>query len=156
MGWQIMLRRRIVGDLFGFLFLFLIDRETVQEAAEENRFSACNVISGTGLDCKDAYNIFSRSKLAGPLVVPFTRNRQAGTDDNLADAMGIVRFIDSCFRFHCSAGAARLLRLLLLRRRSEDEICRIHTTTASGDCSSFLTAIMTIYQRSRSGATYFC
>ncbi len=145
-----------MGDLFGFLFLFLIERETVQETAEENRFSACNVISGTGLDCKDAYTYSSRSKLAGRLVVPFTRNHQAGTDDNLADAMDIVRFIDSCFRFHCSAGAARLLRLLLLRRRLELEICRIHTTTASGGCSSLLTAVMTSYQRSRSGATYFC
>ena len=144
-----------MGDLFGFLSLFLIDRETVQETAEENRFSACNVISGTRLDCKDAYNIFFPSKLAGRLVVLFTRNHQAGTGDNLAEATGIVRFIDSSFRFHCSAGAARLLRLLLLRRRSELEICRIHTT-ASGDCSSLLTAVMTSYKRSRSGATYFC
>jgi hypothetical protein len=29
-----------VSDLFGFLFLFLIEQETVEDAAEENRFSA--------------------------------------------------------------------------------------------------------------------
>jgi hypothetical protein len=33
-----------VGDLFGFLFLFLIEKETVEDATEENRFSACNAI----------------------------------------------------------------------------------------------------------------
>jgi hypothetical protein len=29
-----------VSDLFGFLFLFLIDQETVEDATEENRISA--------------------------------------------------------------------------------------------------------------------
>jgi len=29
-----------VSDLFGVLFLFLIDQETVEDATEENRFSA--------------------------------------------------------------------------------------------------------------------
>jgi len=29
-----------VSDLFGFLFLFLIEQETVEDATEENRFSA--------------------------------------------------------------------------------------------------------------------
>jgi hypothetical protein len=33
-----------VGDLFGFLFLFLIEQETVEEATEENRFSPCNAV----------------------------------------------------------------------------------------------------------------
>jgi DNA-binding CsgD family transcriptional regulator len=33
-----------VGDLFGFLFLFLIEKETVEDATEENRFSTCNAI----------------------------------------------------------------------------------------------------------------
>jgi len=33
-----------VSDLFGFLFLFLIEKETVEEAAEENRVSARNAI----------------------------------------------------------------------------------------------------------------
>jgi hypothetical protein len=33
-----------VGDLFGFLFLFLIEKKTVEEATEENRFSACNAV----------------------------------------------------------------------------------------------------------------
>ena len=33
-----------MGELFGFLFLFLIEQETVEEAAKENRFSACNAI----------------------------------------------------------------------------------------------------------------
>ena len=33
-----------MGDLFGFLFLFLIEKETVEDATEENRFSACNAI----------------------------------------------------------------------------------------------------------------
>jgi hypothetical protein len=66
------------------------------------------------------------------IVVPFTRNRQAGTDDNPAEAMGIIRSIDSSFRFHYSAGAARPVRLPVLRRRSDIAICRIHTTTASG------------------------
>jgi len=33
-----------VGDLFGILFLFLIEEETVEEAAEENRISTCNAI----------------------------------------------------------------------------------------------------------------
>ena len=29
-----------MSDLFGFLFLFLIEKETVEDATEENRFSA--------------------------------------------------------------------------------------------------------------------
>ena len=33
-----------MSDLFGFLFLFLIEKETVEDATEENRFSACNAI----------------------------------------------------------------------------------------------------------------
>ncbi|MGO9864876.1 MAG: hypothetical protein ACLPLR_14780 [Terriglobales bacterium] len=33
-----------MGDLFGFLFLFLIEKKTVEEAKEENRFSACDAI----------------------------------------------------------------------------------------------------------------
>ena len=38
-----------MGDLFGFLFLFLIEKKTVEEATveeatEENRFSACNAV----------------------------------------------------------------------------------------------------------------
>ena len=33
-----------MGDLFGFLFLFLIEKETVEDATEENRFSTCNAI----------------------------------------------------------------------------------------------------------------
>jgi hypothetical protein len=33
-----------VGNLLGFLFLFLIEKETVEEAAEENRFSALNAV----------------------------------------------------------------------------------------------------------------
>ena len=33
-----------MGELFGFLFLFLIEKKTVEEATEENRFSACNAI----------------------------------------------------------------------------------------------------------------
>jgi len=33
-----------VGDLLGILFLFLIDKETVEDAAEENRVSAQNTI----------------------------------------------------------------------------------------------------------------
>jgi hypothetical protein len=33
-----------VSDLFGFLLLFLIEKKTVEEAAEENRFSACNTV----------------------------------------------------------------------------------------------------------------
>jgi hypothetical protein len=33
-----------VGYLFGFLFQFLIEKETVEEATKENRFSAWNAI----------------------------------------------------------------------------------------------------------------
>jgi hypothetical protein len=33
-----------VGDLFGFLFLFLIEKEPVQEAAKENRISTSHAI----------------------------------------------------------------------------------------------------------------
>jgi hypothetical protein len=30
--------------LLGFLFLFLIEKEPVEEAAEENRISTCNAV----------------------------------------------------------------------------------------------------------------
>jgi hypothetical protein len=33
-----------VGDLFGVLFLFLIEKEPVEDAAKENRISTCNTI----------------------------------------------------------------------------------------------------------------
>ena len=33
-----------MGYLFGFLFQFLIEKETVEEATKENRFSAWNAI----------------------------------------------------------------------------------------------------------------
>jgi hypothetical protein len=33
-----------VGDLFGFLFLFLIEKKTIEEATEKNRLSAYNAI----------------------------------------------------------------------------------------------------------------
>src|ERR1700694_1383367 len=36
-----------------------------------------------------------------PLPLLFIRNRQAGTDDNLAEAIASVRFTDGSFRFHC-------------------------------------------------------
>src|ERR1700733_13556007 len=35
-----------------------------------------------------------------PLPLLFIRNRQAGTNDNLAEAIAIVRFTDGSFRFH--------------------------------------------------------
>jgi len=33
-----------VGDLFGFLFLFLIEKETVEDATEENRLDTARFI----------------------------------------------------------------------------------------------------------------
>ena len=33
-----------MGDLLGFLLLFLIEKETVEEATKDNRFSAWNAI----------------------------------------------------------------------------------------------------------------
>jgi hypothetical protein len=34
-----------VGDLFGFLFLFLIEQETIEDATEKNRISAQDPIA---------------------------------------------------------------------------------------------------------------
>ena len=36
-----------------------------------------------------------------PLPMLFIRNRQAGTDDNLAEAIASVRFADRSLGFHC-------------------------------------------------------
>src|SRR5258708_34109452 len=54
-----------------------------------------------------------------PLPLLFIRNRQAGTDDNLAEAIARVRFTDGSLRFHFQVGAFefRVARDCVERRR---------------------------------------
>src|ERR1700682_4388172 len=60
-----------------------------------------------------------------PLPLFFIRNRQAGTDDNLAEAIARVRFTDGSLRFHFQVGVFefRVSRDCVERRRKATREC---------------------------------
>src|SRR5260370_4004636 len=89
------------SDLFGFLFLFLVEKETVEDATEENRFSAQDPIVD---DQPDAFRCFQGVGLRlvlfdrsdgetpsfpasvrnrfPPAIEPYVRSRHAFVDFN--------------------------------------------------------------------------